>query len=101
MARTQGVFIRDLHLAPASVSPGPHLANAMVVDFNKLWKNARTTVDEAESVRTLAKILSSTDGRTFISNLEPLEAELCIDILDRVSSNPPSATAMATHQGND
>ena len=46
--------------------------------------------DGAESVRTLAKILSSEDGRSFISNLEPPEAELCIEILDHVSSNPSS-----------
>jgi hypothetical protein len=61
----------------------------MVVDFNKLWKRARTVVDEAESVRTLVRILSSKDGRTFILNLEPREVELCIEILDHVSSNPP------------
>jgi hypothetical protein len=60
----------------------------MVVDFNKLWKKVRTVADEAESVRTLVKILSSKDGRTFIVNLEPPEAELCIEILDHVSSNP-------------
>ncbi|KAF9644384.1 kinase-like protein [Thelephora ganbajun] len=54
----------------------------MAIDFNKLWKEARTTEDEAGSVRALAKILSSKDGRTFILNLEQTEAELCIEILD-------------------
>jgi hypothetical protein len=61
----------------------------MAVDFNRLWKKARTAADEVESVRILAKILSSEDGREFISDLEPPEAELCIEILDHVSLNPP------------
>ena len=60
----------------------------MAVDFNKLWKKTRNGTDYAESVRTLAKILSSTDGRTFIMDLEPPDAELCLEILDHVSSNP-------------
>ena len=62
----------------------------MADNFNKQWKKARAAMDEAESVRALAKILSSKDGRTFILDLEPPEAELCIEILDYVSSNPPS-----------
>lgn len=62
----------------------------MVADFNKLWKRVHTATDEAESVRALAKILSSKDGRTFILDLEPPDAELCIEILDHVSPNPPS-----------
>lgn len=56
----------------------------MAVDFNERWEKARTATDKAESVRTLAKILSFEDGQTFISNLEPPEAELCIEILDYV-----------------
>ena len=62
----------------------------MAVDFDRLWKKAHTVVatDEAESIRTLAKILSSKDGRTFISDFGQSDAELCIEILDRVSSNP-------------
>jgi hypothetical protein len=61
----------------------------MVPDFDNLWKESRSAADEAESVRTLANILSSEGGREFISNLKPQEAELCIEILDHVSSNPP------------
>ena len=60
----------------------------MTADYNKLWKRVRSAVDEGESVRTLVNILSSKDGRTFISNLEPSEAELCIEILDHVSTDP-------------
>ena len=59
----------------------------MVADFDNLWKESRTAADKAESVRTLAKVLSVEDGREFISNLELVEAELCIEILDHVSSN--------------
>ena len=62
--------------------------NAMAVNFDKLWKKARHATNEAESVRTLAEILSSKDGRTFISDLESTDALLCIEILDQVSSNP-------------
>jgi hypothetical protein len=62
----------------------------MTADSNKLWKKARSVAatDEAESVRTLAKILTSKDGREFISNLEPSDAKLCIEILDQVILNP-------------
>ena len=71
----------------------PHLSNLMTTDFNKMWRKARATfeVDETESVRTLAKILSSADGRTFVSDMKSSDAMLCIEILDHVSSNPPSA----------
>jgi len=59
----------------------------MTADYDKLWNIVRSIVDEGESVRTLVKILSSKDGRTFILNLEPSEAELCIEILDHVSTS--------------
>lgn len=62
----------------------------MADDFNKLWKKVRAaaTVDEAESVRTLAKILLSKDGRAFVLNLKQSDAVLCIEILDHVRPNP-------------
>ena len=69
----------------------------MAIDFNKLWKKARTGTDDAESVRTLAKILSSTDGRTFIMDLEPPDAELCLEILDHVSSTPHRSHLTLAH----
>jgi hypothetical protein len=59
----------------------------MVADFDNLWKESCTAADKVESVRTLAKVLSLEDGREFISNLELVEAELCIEILGHVSSN--------------
>jgi len=77
--------------SPHLLSPSSSLVNAMTVDFNRLWKKARTATDEAESIRTLAEILTSKDGRAFILDLEVKDAELCIEILDHVNSNPPSA----------
>ena len=60
----------------------------MAVDFGSLWERARAaaTSNEAESVRQMAEILSSKDGRTFISDLGPSDAELCIEILDHVNT---------------
>ena len=60
----------------------------MAVDFSGLWESARAAAasDEAESVRQMAEILSSKDGRTFILDLEPSDAELCIEILDHVNT---------------
>ena len=62
----------------------------MATNYNKLWKTARSGTDDAESVRTLATILSSRDGRMFVLDLELSEAELCLEILTHVSSNLPS-----------
>lgn len=62
---------------------------ATAADFDGLWKKARTSVDGANSIETLAQILSSKDGGTFILDLGPQDAELCIKILDHVSSNLP------------
>ena len=59
-------------------------------NFERLWEEARITVDEAESVRNLAKILSSERGREFILNLDRAGAELCTEILDKVRTGPPS-----------
>ena len=68
----------------------------MVVDFNLLWNRARSaaTSDEAESVRIMADILSSKEGRRFITSLELPEAELCIEILDYVQISPSSSSKL-------
>ena len=76
--------------SPANRLHHPTPPNAMTTDFNGQWKNARTATDEAESIRTLTKILSSKEGRTFVFNLEPQDAAFCIEMLDHVSSNPTS-----------
>ena len=68
----------------------------MAVDFEKLWKKARTTTTEAKAVQTLAEILASKDGQEFILELESSEAEACIEILDHVRR--PLNRSHATHQ---
>ena len=62
----------------------------MADNFDNLWKKVRTTVDETESVQTLAAILSSVDDQAFILNLEPSDAESCIGILGCVILPLPS-----------
>ena len=62
---------------------------AAAVDFNNLWMKARAARDELESAQTLSSILTWKDGRTFILDLEPTDAALCIEILHRVRSGSP------------
>ena len=59
----------------------------MAKDYSQLWKIVASISDEGKAVRTLAEILLDKEGRAFISNLER-DAELCIEILDRVSRDP-------------
>jgi len=60
----------------------------MVKDYRWLWQDVASASDQSEAVRTLAEILLDEGGRTFISNLERADAELCIEILDLVSHDP-------------
>jgi hypothetical protein len=57
----------------------------MAKDHQRLWKHVTGATDESKAVRTLAEILVDREGRALISRLERKEAELCIEILDRVS----------------
>jgi hypothetical protein len=57
----------------------------MAKDYHRLWKGITNANNEAKAVRTLTEILSDKEGKGFISNLERRDAELCIEILDRVS----------------
>lgn len=61
----------------------------MGINFDGLWMKVCTAEDEAESVRTLAEISSSKDGRTFMLGLGLSDAELCIELMDHVSSVLP------------
>ena len=54
------------------------------MDYQRLWKEVTSAIDEAKAVRTLAEILAEKEGRKFISRLERRDAELCIEILDHV-----------------
>lgn len=58
-----------------------------ITDPVELWGKIRT-VGEAESIRILAEILVYREGRNLILGLEHKDAELCIEILDRVSRDP-------------
>ena len=71
----------------------------MTKDYQQLWKHVTSATDEAKATRTLAEILADQEGRAFISRLERKDAELCIDILDRVSRDPHSLLAFAVSDG--
>ena len=60
----------------------------MAKNYQQLWKDVASTSDEGKAVRTLAEIVLDKEGRTFILELERGGAELCIEILDRVSRDP-------------
>ena len=57
----------------------------MTEDYQRLWKDAISTNDEAKCVQILANILVNREGRTFVSSLGREEAGWCIEILDRAS----------------
>jgi len=57
----------------------------MSKDYGRLWEDVTSTADEGKAVRILAEILVDKEGRSFVSDLEREDAELCIEILDRVS----------------
>ena len=54
-----------------------------------LWKRARAGVPSrnAESVRPLVEILSSTGGLEFVLKLEEKDAQLCMEFLNYVRLN--------------
>ena len=57
-------------------------------DCEQLWKGFPNAVDKAQAVQTLAKTLADPRGRVFVPRLNDKDAELCIEILDRVSHDP-------------
>lgn len=57
----------------------------MSEDYRRLWKDVADTIDETKAIRTLSAILADKEGNTFVSRLERKDAELCIEILGRVS----------------
>ena len=75
----------------------------MPKNYQRLWKEVTSAIDEAKSVRILAEILVDKEGRAFISRLERKDAELCIEILDRVSRDlhpsHPSQIISSGHRG--
>ena len=75
--------------------PLPQQQQLMAKDYRQLWKDVTTTSDEGKAVQTLAEILLDKEGGTFISDLTPKDAELCIEILDHVSRNSHLLSALA------
>lgn len=57
----------------------------MTESYQQLLVKATSGPDKAESVRILANILSTKDGRDFILHLDHKAGESCIQILDKVS----------------
>ena len=57
----------------------------MAKDYRQLWQAVTGASDEDTAVRTLAEIVLDKRGRLFILELGRNDAELCIEILDRVS----------------
>ena len=76
--------IRDPISLWNDVRPSPSRRD-MAKDYQRLWKDVTSTHDEGQVIRTLAKILADREGRNFISNSLRKDAELCIELLDRVS----------------
>ena len=75
----------------------------MAKDYQRLWKDVTNAKSEAQCVRILAEILADQEGRRFVSYLGREDAELCIEILDRVSrdlSLPPFFVFSAALSGN-
>jgi len=67
--------------------------------YQQLWKAAASTNDEGKAVRTLARILLDKEGRSFILRLERNDAELCVELLDRVSPDLYLPSSFAASDG--
>ena len=72
----------------------------MAKDYPQLWKAVTSANDEGRAARTLAEILLGRGGMAFISSLERDDAELCIEILDRVSRGSYLLPAFAVSDGS-
>ena len=70
---------------------------AAAADFNSSWMQARAARDGLESTQSLSSILTWKDGRTFILELEPTDAAICIEILYRVRSGSPPLSITLAH----
>lgn len=58
----------------------------MVKDYRRLWEDITVSgkSDEAKAVQTLTEIVVEKEGRAFISSLDRVQAELCIEMLNCV-----------------
>ena len=71
----------------------------MAKNYQRLWKDVTNANGEVEAVRTLANILTDREGRAFILSLERPDAELCIEILDRVSHHLDLVPSLVVSDG--
>ena len=76
----------------------------MAKNYWRLWRDVLSTPKGANAVPTLAGILADEEGKTFILRLERKDAELCIEVLDRVSPNhfplpPPQTVSSGNRRG--
>lgn len=70
-------------------------------DYRRFWDDITSTSEESKAVRTPADILSDNKGRSLVSGLERKDAELCVEILGRVSPNPyPVPSFLVSHVAN-
>ena len=70
-------------LIPTLEPPEPS-RGTMAKNYQRLWKEVTSAIDETKAVRNLAEILADKEGRTFVLRLGRRDAELCIEILDHV-----------------
>ena len=84
------------HLPPP-LPPRQRQQQFMAESYQPSWKHVISTGGEA--VRNLANILLDGEGTAFISNLEPEDAEVYIEILDHVSRDPYLLPAFVVSDG--
>ena len=84
---------------PPPPPPKKKQQQPMAKDYRQLWKEITAAGDEGKTLQTLAKILLDKESRTFISNLAPKNAELCIETLDHVSRDPYLLSALTVSNG--
>ena len=57
----------------------------MTANCQRQWRDVTNAKSETKAIQILAEVLADKQGKSFVLNLEPKDAELCIEILDRAS----------------
>ena len=74
-----------MDILPHDTTLPPH-GTLCPVDPSVLWREVVTSPsDGARPVQALAEILANKQGRSFVFQLERNDADLCLEVLDRVS----------------
>ena len=66
--------------------------------YQRLWKEVTIIGGGDNAFRILVEILLDKEGRSFVSNLAREDAELCIELLDRVSPSPCFCSSLSPSQ---